>query len=418
MFSRLWNYLRGYVIIEINGFSTERFLNLAIFKGICFFMLSQSSKGILLRVSLKDFKALKSCARKSGCKIKIKKRCGAPFWIYKNKKRSPFFIGAFVFVVLVYILSSFIWQINIEGNTRTTEAEILTFFSENNFKLGVYKKNINSKNLIQLLKNKFPDISWATIKIKGTKATVKIAEGIPKPEEKYNLKPCNIVAKNDGIITEIITSKGTPLVKINDVVKKGDILVSSLIEIKNDETQPQAYYTHSIADIKAKQWYNISITIPLKYSIKSYTGEKKSDYGLKILENKFQPNFIKRKIYFKNYDTIINENQLKAGENYPLPIYFIKTEYKEFKPLTIQRTLDEAKKLAESRLNAQIINNFSSESEIIDKKLSFSQNKNEVSLKASIIISDFIGEEQYLTNLTTTEGSNSTNGTGKNTNSE
>ena len=34
MFLSVWNYLRGYVTIELSGFSVERFMNLASHKGI------------------------------------------------------------------------------------------------------------------------------------------------------------------------------------------------------------------------------------------------------------------------------------------------------------------------------------------------------------------------------------------------
>ena len=34
MFLALWNYLRGYVIIYVTGFSVERFINLAVNRGI------------------------------------------------------------------------------------------------------------------------------------------------------------------------------------------------------------------------------------------------------------------------------------------------------------------------------------------------------------------------------------------------
>lgn len=415
MFLRLWNYLRGYVIIEVSGFSTERFINLALHKGICFWTISQSPKGIFIKVSLKNFKQLKDCAKKSKCKIKIKKRCGVPFFIFKNRKRYLFSSGIIIFVVLLYTLSSFIWQINVEGNSMITEAEILTFCEENGFKTGTYKKNLNTKELIRLVKNNFPNISWVTIRIEGTLATIKIAESINPPKITDTSKPCNIIADYDGIITEIITSKGTPKVKINDVVKKGDVLVASELTIKNDETGILTDYVHSIADIKAKQWYNININVPLEYETKKFTQNTKTLYDFKILENQFGFNFLKNRIYFKNYDTIITEKQLKAGKNFALPISIIKNEYNEYNLISQTRSEEDAKKIAENKLNYEIINNFSSSCEIIDKKLNFSKTQTELNLNASVIIIDNIGKEQYLTNI---EGSTGFDGTGKNTNSE
>ena len=397
MFSRIWNYLCGYVIIEVNGFSTERFINLAMHKGICFWRINQSPSGVFIKVSLKNFKQLKDCAKKSKCKIKIKKRCGIPFFILKNRKRYFFCSGIAAFIALLYVLSSFIWQINVVGNYKTNEAEILAFCKEQGFKIGTYKKNINTKELVRSVKNHFPNIAWLTVKIEGTLATIKIAEAITPPEIIDTTKPCNIIAKNDGIITEIITSSGTPKVKINDVVKKGDILVASELIIKNDETGTLTNYVYSDADIKAKQWYNINISVPLKYEVKNYTQNKKTIYDFKIIENQFGFNFLKNRIYFKNYDTIITEKQLKAGKNFALPISIIKNEYKEYTLNHKTRSEEEAKKIAENKLNAEIINNFSASCEIIDKKLNFSKNKSLLKLNASVIIIDNIGQRQYLT---------------------
>lgn len=415
MFFKLWNYLRGYVIIEICGFSAERFINLAINKGIVFRRLSRSKKGIYLCVSLKSFKRLKECSKKSKCRIKIIKRCGVPFFIYRNRKRYFFSLGIVMFIFLLYTLSSFIWQINIEGNTRINEAELLSFCREQGFKTGTYKKNIDTKELIRLMKNRFPDISWATIKIEGTLATVKIAEVVPEPEAEDTSKPCSIIARCDGIITSIITSKGTPAVKINDTVKKGDILVSGELVIKNDETGTLTEYVHSIADIKAKQWYNININIPLEYKEKLYTGNSQKSIGFKILENKLEPNFPKKKIYFKNYDTIVKEKQLSAGEAFPLPFSLLIKENREYTLVSKKRTEEEAKALAEKKLNTEIINRFSAESEIADKRLVFSKTDSELKLNALVVIIDNIGEIQYISN---TEGSSSINGTGQNTNTE
>ena len=83
MFLALWNYLKGYVIIKVSGFSTERFINMASYRGIYIWDMKTYDGYIYIKVSLSGFKLLKECARKTGCKFEIVNRCGLPFFVYR-----------------------------------------------------------------------------------------------------------------------------------------------------------------------------------------------------------------------------------------------------------------------------------------------------------------------------------------------
>ena len=51
----------------------------------------------------------------------------------------------------------------------------------------------------------------------------------------------------------IVTRSGVPLVKVGDQFKKGDILVSGTLEIKNDAQETIGYeYTSADADLYAR----------------------------------------------------------------------------------------------------------------------------------------------------------------------
>ena len=55
MFWWLWNYLRGYVIIKVTGFSAERFINLAVLKGLRIWDIKYDAKGRIMKADTKDF---------------------------------------------------------------------------------------------------------------------------------------------------------------------------------------------------------------------------------------------------------------------------------------------------------------------------------------------------------------------------
>ena len=121
------NFFRGYILLEVKGFSTERFINLTSYNNIYLWDIKKNQNGVTLKVSIKGFKLLKNYARKTGCKIKILKKYGLPFKIYKYKKRKIFALGLLAIIILLCLFSSFIWRINILGNKKISSEKILNF---------------------------------------------------------------------------------------------------------------------------------------------------------------------------------------------------------------------------------------------------------------------------------------------------
>ena len=98
-----------------------------------------------------------------------------------------------------------------------------------------------------------------------------IPDGAAKEEP-----PNDIVAEKDGRITSIVTRNGVPLVKPGDEVKKGDILVSGKVEVKNDAGEVVNYhYQNADADIEAETTLEYENEHRFSHSEKKYTDAKK-----------------------------------------------------------------------------------------------------------------------------------------------
>ena len=67
-------------------------------------------------VSVKDYRKLRPFARKTGTKIILLEKYGVPFFLHRFRKRKIFFGGMAACIVLVYVMSLFVWNIHIEGN--------------------------------------------------------------------------------------------------------------------------------------------------------------------------------------------------------------------------------------------------------------------------------------------------------------
>jgi similar to stage IV sporulation protein len=329
MLVNLMKLIRGYLKIQIYGFSPERFINLCSSRNIFIWGLENRDNQYGMYLSVRDFKKLKPILKKTNTKLKITERHGLPFFLHKYRKRKMFFGGILLFAIIIYILSLFIWDISISGNYSRTDDIILDFLNEKNIYHGMMKNKISCEEVEQLLRSKYNDIIWASAQIKGTRLLIQVQENTDVDTIMESTTPSDIVAPKDCIITSIITRKGTPMVSKGSVVKKGDILVSGRVDVYNDNAEIADYqYYVADADIYAKSVQYFNSEFNLQYIQKNYTGNQNVRYYLKILNKKI--NIFNRKIRYNEYDTFTNETQLKLGENFYLPFILGKVEVKEF----------------------------------------------------------------------------------------
>ena len=394
MFLWLWQILRGYVTIEVTGFSVERFINMAAHKGIYLWDVSYTPTGVRMNVSIKGFRQLRECARKTKCKFRIREKNGMPFVIHRYRKRKVLIGGLLFFIAFVYFLSCFVWLIDIKGNNRIGTDQLLAFCAGEGLHIGAFKYKINNKQLKTDLMNNFHDISWLDIHIKGTRAVIQLTETIPAPQVIDKSTPCNIVAAKDGLITSIVTGAGKPLVKQDDVVRKGDVLVSGVFVTEGDNGSITTR-VHAYSEVWAKMYNEINFEVPLTYDEKVYTGQTMKVFSLRFFNRSFD--LFHAIMDYQNYTRTVSYKQLSFGEDYPLPLILTSVTYREFTPAERIRTVDEAKELAVKMVNARIIREFDFAADIIDKSVAIQVTPDELIVKALITTNERIDKEAPVT---------------------
>lgn len=353
MLIRLIKWFRGYLLVTIRGYSPERFINLCSSKNILIWNLKQVDKGYEFFISVKGFRNLRPIVKKTRTRPIIRKRYGLPFLLQRYKKRKFFAAGILLFVILLYSFSLFIWDIHILGGYTHTSDELITFLSREHIYSGVQKSKLDCTNIEELLRKAYPDIGWVSAEIKGTRLIIKIVEtNIPETKKEIT-KPSHIVATKDGLVTYIITRKGTPKVAKGSVVKKGDILVSGIIDVYGDgDTLIDTKLVVADADIRMKTFYNYKNEFNMDYIDKVYTNKQKSSFSIALFNNNimlYRPFHI-----FDKYDILEDQNDIKIGENFYLPFKYFTTHYIEFKEVGKTYSKDEATKIAEEKLNLYI----------------------------------------------------------------
>ncbi len=214
-------YILGYVNISVEGYFIERFINICISKNILLWNLKRKKSSFLYaNISMKDFKRIKQIAKTTKCRVKIEKKKGLPYLLHKYKKRKIFFGALITFLLFIYGISNFVWNIEITGNDTIKTEEIMQVLNENGLKTGTLKQKVKTKQIIQNIRLLRSDIAWIGIHLTGTNAIVEIVEADAKPDIIDENEYCNIASNKDGIITKINVQNGTALVKEGDIVKK------------------------------------------------------------------------------------------------------------------------------------------------------------------------------------------------------
>lgn len=390
-FKILINYILGYVNISVEGYFIERFINICISKNILLWNLKRKKSSFLYaNVGLRDFRKLKQIAKKTKCRIKIETKKGIPFLLHKYKKRKIFLISLLVILIGIFGISNFLWNIEITGNETINTDEILQLLNDNDVKLGKLKQKIDTKQIISNIRLQRDDIAWIGMKIHGTNLLVEIVEADKKPDIINEQEYCNIISQKEGIITKINAANGTALVKQDDIVKKGDILIAGWLEGKYTGTR----YVHAKGDIQAKVWYSKKEKMALKTHIEEQTGNEEKSYYIKI--NNFQINLLKRLPKFENYDTINENKKLKIFSNFYLPIEYGKNTYKEQTKKNITYSKEEAKNILIEKLEKELKEEIENTDNIVNTQMNFKENEDEIEVELIYEVLENIGTKEKL----------------------
>src|SRR5699024_479185 len=201
--------------------------------------------------------------------------------------------------------------------------------------------SIDSPGIIQKkLINDIPELLWIGVHKKGTTFILEGGEKIVEEEEEVD-GPRNLVATKKGVISKMHVSKGKPQVAVDEYVEPGDVLVSGKLDLSDDaDDKKEPTLIAAEGDIRARTWYETSVTVPLEVNYEVLTGERKRKYFI-------QRGAVKVPVWGfgkPDYDAFHRESDTSALHflKWKLPIKFDVTTLSEKEYRKVERTKDEA----------------------------------------------------------------------------
>lgn len=391
---KLFLYIKGYVYFKVIGFAPERFVNLCGNRGLFLWGISKEEESYFMYMKLQDFFKIAPLVRKTKTKVVLLQRIGLPFFIPEIYKRKFFMLGM-VFTFWVWHMSSFfVWKIEIQGNVRITQEDIIRSLNAQHVFVGQKVKLIDYEELEKYLRGIYPDIIWISVKQNGTiiDITVKEKETATKIET-IDKTPCDLISSKDGIIKKMVVRKGVPVLGVGDIVKKGDLIVSGKIEILNDDaTLRRTNLVVSDADIWIEHEMPVHIELPKIFTEKIYTGRIMSNYMFVFKNGKtFSTNF---KIPYCYHDEIgIWEPSLRLLL-WDIPFNVLIKEIREYQIVEFENNFEIASQKLEMEFSDFLSNLMEKGVQIISKNVRIEEGLEKWILTGNLTVL----EEGYLEN--------------------
>jgi similar to stage IV sporulation protein len=371
-----FKFKSGTITIKVLSMAPEKFINLLWKNNIDIKnIVRENITTFYLDVSLKNYIKINNIAKRTNSKIVITKRKGIAFLLLKAKNRITFVMGIILFVCILYFLSTFIWNIDITTEKYIAPYEILEQLSAMGIKKGINSRFINVYETEKKMIKQNDNIMWVSVRINGSNLLVNVIERQSPPKISSDTSFCNLKSKCDAQIERIYTTAGTAIVKPNDIVKKGQIL------IKGEQGKEGSIYSvHASGEVIAKTNYEERGTVQVSGTKNIRTGSVITNQFIYLFGKRFYLN--KNTIKFTKYDKIVDSKS------------FIKKEiYYETKNVSF--TLDKNTAVTETanKLYTKIKLNLDKTVKILDKIVDYKVENNCLNVRVLVVAEENIATE-------------------------
>ena len=340
----------GQITIEVSALMPEKILNILWNNDIYTCNIIKVDL-MTIRVSIyfKDYKEAEMLIKKYKGKVRIVNKSGIIVLLMKMQRKVSLVIGMFIFFIVIYILSNYIWAIDIQTQRNLSPFEIRQQLSSIGIKPGLNKSQIDVYAIEKKMEDLNSQIMWVRIRVEGSTLKLVIKEKVNPPSIQKTLFN-QVVAKMDGEVKRVYTSSGNPAVVPGDIVRAGDDLILPIQGREGFEQEVKPKGT-----VIANTFYEKFMEIQISGEKLERTGEKNNDIYLKFYGKKI---YLKKSINrFQYYDKI----EEKDGVVNKI-IYF------EKKGKTVSLDRENTIKEATQKLQESLRKTLSNDAKIMDSK--------------------------------------------------
>lgn len=262
----------------------------------------------------------------AGIEYTARRTAGIPRLVAKYRRRYGIVIGAALFFTIIELSGRVIWDFEVTGNKSIPDSEIIAALEANGCRVGSIISDIDFDMLQNDCLIDADRLAWVSVNMDGNLARVEVREKRTVPIEYVPEKGrfANVVAAEDGVVELCLVKNGKRAVEKGDVVKRGELLISGVIDVGEDAVR----YEYADGEVLARVYREIESYVPYSRTEKVRTGRKMTEISLKIFGKAI--NLSPRgSIEWDLYGKIKEEEKLSLPLGIALPVHICRTEYFE-----------------------------------------------------------------------------------------
>lgn len=224
--------LRSVIFVELVSADTASALRAINAAGIPVLNVAQKDD-LTITFSLRRnlLRKLRKLVEKRGERLRIINRSGV-IWRLRSLRKRPVLLAGVGFVIfLTLYLPTRVLFVEVEGNHIIPTNRIIEASSDCGIGFGSSRREVRSERMKNALLEAIPELQWAGINTYGCRAVISVRERA-QPEENQKLSGISsIIADRDGVIREMTVLQGSPVCKVGQSVKAGQMLVSGYTDL-------------------------------------------------------------------------------------------------------------------------------------------------------------------------------------------
>ncbi|MBR3289283.1 MAG: sporulation protein YqfD [Clostridia bacterium] len=234
MAGKLWTV--GEVQWEATGADPHRLIDRVRQAGIpCRdFCVRETSEGAALTAwcPARDYRAIRPLVRRTGLRVRVRRKAGWAFRLRPLRKRTGLPIGAVLALMLLAWMSGRIWVVETPDTLSATLTDAIPpFLSSQGVALGRAWNALSPNDIEFQALQHLPGIAALHVNMEGCIAHVEVIERAFGEEVKPpDIRLSNIVAARDGHILTLSVLSGQPAVKAGSGVTEGTLLISGVVD--------------------------------------------------------------------------------------------------------------------------------------------------------------------------------------------
>lgn len=324
-----------------------------------------------------------SIAKEYGVTVTVEKKRGLKYKFLKYRKRFGIIAGLILVPLFIMFISNTIVIIEINGNEKNSDQQILSVLEDMGIKKGAFISDIDFSYAEQHLRLSLDNAVWTAIRHTGCRVVVDIDESEKEPELLKERMTGNIVASHDAQIVSVNVLSGQLVKIINDGVKKGDVIISGIYADKKGQIRN----VHALGNITGI--YNDSVIFSQSYDDIQHnpTGDVTEQkyfeaFGFRI------PLFIKKDLPESfEYSETISPFMLMDNE---LPFAVVKLQYTEYKDYNVTYDIEQTEKILMEKVQ-RYENNFLKDAQILERDIQKNQSEDKMEYIVNYTLKGEIG---------------------------